>query len=181
MDLIVARDPDGTWRAAFGARAWRCAIGPAGVVADKREGDGATPLGCFPLRRLLYRPDRLTRPETGLPATPLSPEDGWCDDPAEPAYNSQVRLPFAASHERLWRDDGIYDAIVILGHNDDPPVPGAGSAIFLHVARDDYAPTQGCIALALPDLLTVLRDAKPGTRVCVGTGETPGRANRGSG
>jgi L,D-peptidoglycan transpeptidase YkuD (ErfK/YbiS/YcfS/YnhG family) len=167
MDLIVARDSDGIWRAAFGARDWRCAIGPAGVIADKREGDGATPLGCFPLRRVLYRPDRLAQPETLLPVTPLAPEDGWCDDPHDAAYNTQVRLPFAASHERLWRDDGIYDAIVILGHNDDPPRPGAGSAIFLHIARDDYAPTQGCVALALPDLLTVLREAGPETRVCV--------------
>ncbi len=167
MDLIVARDPDGTWHAAFGARDWRCAVGPSGVTADKREGDGATPIGCFPLRRLLYRPDRLARPETALPVTPLAPEDGWCDDPGDPAYNTQVRLPFGASHERLWRDDHIYDAIAILGHNDDPPVPGAGSAIFLHVARDDYAPTQGCVALALPDLLTVLGEAGPETRVCV--------------
>ncbi len=167
MDLVVSRDPDGTWRAAFGARLWRCAIGPAGVTADKREGDGATPLGCFPLRRLLYRADRLARPETALPVTPLVPEDGWCDDPHDAAYNTQVRLPFAAGHERLWRDDGIYDAIAILGHNDDPPRPGAGSAIFLHVARHDYAPTEGCVALALPDLLTVLREATPETRVCV--------------
>ncbi len=172
MDLIVARDSDGIWRAAFGARDWRCAIGPAGVIADKREGDGATPLGCFPLRRVLYRADRLSRPETllpetTLPVTPLALEDGWCDDPRDGAYNTQVRLPFAARHERLWRDDGIYDAIVILGHNDAPPRPGAGSAIFLHVARDDYAPTQGCVALALPDLLTVLREAGPKTRVCV--------------
>ena len=173
MDLIVARGPDGIWRAAFGARNWRCAIGPAGVIADKREGDGATPLGCFPLRRVLYRPDRLSRPETALPVTPLAPEDGWCDDPRDAAYNTQRRLPFAARHERLWRDDGVYDAIVILGHNDDPPRPGAGSAIFLHVARDDYAPTQGCVALALPDLLTVLREAGPGSRVCVAAGETP--------
>jgi len=168
MDLIVLRDPDGTgWRANFGTASWRCALGPAGVTADKREGDGATPLGCFPLRRLLYRPDRLTRPETALPVTPLTLEDGWCDDPGDAAYNTQVRLPFAAGHERLWRGDGIYDAIVILGHNDNPPVPGAGSAIFLHVARDDYAPTQGCVALALPDLLTVLREAGPKSRVCV--------------
>ena len=167
MDLVITRGPNETWRAAFGARDWRCAIGPAGVTADKREGDGATPLGCFPLRRLLYRPDRLARPETFLPAIPLMPEDGWCDDPGDAAYNTQVRLPFAASHERLWRDDDVYDAIVILGHNDDPPVPGAGSAIFLHVARSDYAPTQGCVALALPDLLTVLQEAGPETRVCV--------------
>ena len=180
MDLIVARGSHGIWRAAFGARDWRCAIGPAGVIADKREGDGATPLGCFPLRRVLYRPDRLSRPETTLPVTPLVPEDGWCDDPRDAAYNTQVRLPFAAGHERLWRDDGIYDAIVILGHNDGPPRPGAGSAIFLHVARDDYALTQGCVALALPDLLTVLREAGPETRVCVEPGETPNRCDRGS-
>ena len=175
MDLIVSRDPDRTWRAVFGAQNWRCAIGPAGVTTDKCEGDGATPFGCFPLRRVLYRPDRLTPPDTLLPVKPLIPEDGWCDDPGDTAYNTQVRLPYAASHERLWRDDGVYDAIVILGHNDDPPRPGAGSAIFLHVARDDYAPTQGCVALALPDLLTVLREAGPETRVCVGTGETPNR------
>lgn len=180
MDFIVARDPEGTWRVTFGAQGWRCAIGSAGITADKREGDGATPLGCFLLRRLLYRPDRLARPETALPATALAPEDGWCDDPGDAAYNTQVRLPFAARHERLWRDDGVYDAIVILGHNDDPPHPGAGSAIFLHIARDDYTPTQGCIALALPDLLTVLRGAGPGTRVRIEAGETPNRRDRGS-
>ena len=180
MDLIVSRDPDGAWRAAFGARDWRCAIGPAGVTADKSEGDGATPLGCFPLRRLLYRPDRLAQPETLLPVAPLVPEDGWCDDPNDAAYNTQVRLPFAARHERLWRDDGVYDAIAILGYNDDPPQPGAGSAIFLHVARDDYPPTQGCVALALPDLLTVLREAGPGTRVCVEAGAAPYRRDRGT-
>lgn len=167
MDIIVTRNPDGSWRAGYGARQWRCAIGPAGITADKREGDGATPSGCFTLRRVLYRPDRMARPETLLPTAALTPEDGWCDDPADGAYNSQVRLPYSASHERLWRDDGIYDVIVILGHNDDPPLPGAGSAIFLHIARTGYVPTQGCIALALPDLLTVLREAGPDTRICV--------------
>ncbi len=167
MDLIVSRGPDGKWHAAFGTRRWRCAIGPAGVSADKREGDGATPIGCFQLRRVLYRPDRVARPETVLPVAPLAPEDGWCDDPDDAAYNRPVRLPYAASHERLWRDDGIYDVIVVLGHNDDPPVPGRGSAIFLHVAREDYGPTAGCVALALADLLTVLREAGPGARIRV--------------
>jgi hypothetical protein len=137
MDLIVTRGPDGAWRAAYGTRFWRCAVGATGVTADKCEGDGATPIGRFPLRRVLYRPDRLDRPVTALPAAPLAAEDGWCDDPGESAYNTQLRLPFGASHERLWRDDAIYDVIVILGHNDDPPMPGAGSAIFLHVARAD--------------------------------------------
>jgi L,D-peptidoglycan transpeptidase YkuD (ErfK/YbiS/YcfS/YnhG family) len=167
MDLIVSPGPDGTWRAGFGARVWPCAIGAGGVTGDKREGDGATPLGCFVLRRVLYRPDRLARPETALPVAPLAPEDGWCDDPEDPAYNTPVRLPYGASHERLWREDGIYDLIVVLGHNDAPPVAGKGSAIFLHVAKPDYAPTSGCVALALTDLLSVLAEAGPETRVCV--------------
>ena len=165
MDLIVTAGRNGLWRAAFGGRVWRCAIGPGGVTSDKREADGATPAGCFPLRRVVYRPDRLARPETGLPAAPLAPNDGWCDDPDDPAYNRPVSLPYPARHERLWRDDGIYDVIVILGHNDDPPVPGRGSAIFLHVAKDGYGPTAGCVALALPDLLTVLHEAGPGSRI----------------
>ena len=168
MDLIV-RQEGGLWRARWGARHCRCAVGKGGIrpQAQKREGDGATPLGCYPLRRVLYRPDRVSAPETALSTAPLVPEDGWCDDPAHGAYNRPVRLPFAAGHERLWRDDEIYDVIVILGHNDDPPVPGKGSAIFLHVARADYAPTLGCVALALPDLLDVLKEADAATRVCV--------------
>ncbi|MFQ5775768.1 MAG: L,D-transpeptidase [Kiloniellaceae bacterium] len=166
MDLIVARDGDG-WRAAFGARTWRCAVGKGGIAADKREGDGATPAGCFALRRVLYRADRVARPEAPVPVAPVAPEDAWCDDPADPRYNRPVRLPYPAGHERLWRDDGIYDVIVILGHNDEPPVAGRGSAIFLHVARPDYGPTQGCVALALPDLLAFLRAADAATRVCV--------------
>ena len=125
--------------------------------ADKREGDGATPAGRFPLRRLLYRPDRLPAPPaTVLPASPIGPGVGWCDDAGDPGYNRPVSLPCAASHERLWRDDGLYDVVVVLGHNDAPPVPGLGSAIFLHVARPGYLPTEGCVALALPDLLTLV-------------------------
>jgi L,D-peptidoglycan transpeptidase YkuD (ErfK/YbiS/YcfS/YnhG family) len=171
MDLIVSQH-DGVWRAQFGPRSWRCAIGEGGTKpkAKKREGDGATPLGCYPMRRVIFRPDRLAAPATRLPVAALSPEDGWCDDPAHPAYNSHVRLPFAAGHERLWRDDGIYDLIAILGHNDDPPVAGMGSAIFLHVARPDYAPTLGCVALALPDLLAFLKESNKSTRLCVEAG-----------
>ena len=143
----------------------RCALGRGGVVeaAAKREGDGATPLGAWPLRRVLWRPDRLERPVTALATRPLAPEDGWSDDPADPAYNTPVTHPHAFSAERLWREDGLYDVVVVLGHNDDPPTPGAGSAIFLHCARlPDYAPTEGCVALARDDLLAVLARAGPG-------------------
>ena len=169
MDLVVTRH-GALWRASFGESSWRCAVGPGGVRPDKREGDGATPAGCWPLRRVLYRADRLAPPATALPLAALKREDGWCDDPADPSYNSQVVLPHGASHERLWRDDGIYDLIVVLGHNDDPPVPGAGSAVFLHLARPDYAPTEGCVALARDHLLAVLERAGPDTRLCAEPG-----------
>ncbi|SLN20239.1 L,D-transpeptidase family protein [Oceanibacterium hippocampi] len=150
-DLIVR---DGTLE--FAGRRYRCAIGCGGIVSDKHEGDGGTPVGRFPLRRVYYRPDRIATPAILLPVLALEPDDGWCDDPADPAYNQPVRLPFAASHERLWRDDELYDLIVVVGHNDDPVVPGAGSAIFLHVARRDYSPTEGCVALAREDLAELL-------------------------
>lgn len=115
-----------------------------------------------------YRPDRLASPPlTALPVRALTPADGWCDDPADPAYNRPITLPYPASHEQLWRDDGVYDVIVVLGHNDDPPVPGSGSAIFMHVARSGYVGTEGCIALALPDLLAVLADCGPSSTISV--------------
>ena len=169
MDLIVSAGSEARWR----DRIMRCAIGPGGAAAGKREGDGTTPVGNFPLRRLLYRPDRLQPPVTGLPVSPILPGDGWCDDPADALYNRPVRLPYPAHHERLWRPDEVYDLIAVLGHNDDPVVPGAGSAVFLHVARPDFAPTAGCIVLAMSDLLAMLATAGPGDRVSV-QATTPG-------
>ena len=150
----------------------RCALGPAGVVpaAEKREGDGASPAGAWPLRRVLYRPDRRAAPETALPVQALRPDDGWCDAPDDPAYNRPVRLPYPASAEALWRDDGVYDLIVVLGHNDDPVVAGAGSAIFLHLAKPGYPPTQGCIALSAPDLERLLRVAHPSDALVISPG-----------
>jgi L,D-peptidoglycan transpeptidase YkuD (ErfK/YbiS/YcfS/YnhG family) len=168
MDLIVAPCATG-WSAGFADDVWPCAICKGGSTREKREGDGATPIGCWPMRRVLFRPDRVAAPVTVLPASPLSPEDGWCDDPGDTRYNQPVRLPYAGRHERLWREDGLYDILVVLGHNDSPPVAGHGSAIFLHVAGPGYAPTEGCVALAIPDLLTVLQGIGAGSRVCIGT------------
>ena len=137
-------------------RRYQAAIGKGGISPVKMEGDGATPAGLLPLRRVLYRADRLPRPRVSLPVMLLAPHDGWCDDPDDPAYNQPVRLPHAARAEELWRPDPIYDGIGILGWNDAPVAKRRGSAIFLHVARPGYDPTEGCIALALPDLIDLL-------------------------
>jgi L,D-peptidoglycan transpeptidase YkuD (ErfK/YbiS/YcfS/YnhG family) len=151
----------------LGDRKVRCALGPAGVMpaADKREGDGASPAGVWPIRRALWRPDRGPPPQTAVALAAMGHDDGWCDDPADPAYNQPVTLPYPASAEAMWREDGIYDIVVVLGHNDDPPVPGMGSCIFLHLAREDYSPTQGCVAVSREDLEDLLRVAQPGDTV----------------
>jgi L,D-peptidoglycan transpeptidase YkuD (ErfK/YbiS/YcfS/YnhG family) len=143
----------------------RAALGRGGVTTEKREGDGGTPAGIFPLRKVFYRPDRLAAPETALVCGPIAPDSGWSDDPADPAYNRPVALPHAMRHERLWREDGLYDLVVPLGYNDDPPVPGLGSAIFLHCAHPDYRSTEGCVAVARADLLELLRVCGPETRM----------------
>ncbi len=163
MDLLVYDDGTALW----GMRRFSCALGRGGVSATKREGDGATPVGAWPMRRVLFRRDRLPAPATALPVQEIGREDGWCDDAADASYNRPVALPYPASAERLWREDGVYDLIVPLGYNDGPILPGAGSAIFLHIARPGFAPTAGCVALAREDLLAVLADAAAGSRVVV--------------
>ncbi len=154
MKIIVCPPGNLTWKGAN----LRCAIGRGGIVTDKKEGDGGTPVGVLPLRRVFYRPDRLDRPETGLAVQALEPDDGWCDDPTDTAYNRLIKTPFAAGHEKLWRHDNIYDIIVSLGYNDDPVVAEKGSAIFLHVAKENYGSTAGCVALAEGDLLELLEE-----------------------
>ncbi len=144
-----------------------CALGRAGVVgaAQKKEGDGKTPTGTYPFRRVFYRPDKMVAPVCQLDVTALSTELGWCDDPSSPLYNKPVWLPFGASHEKMWREDTLYDLVLVIGHNDDPPVPGLGSAIFVHVAKDGFEPTEGCIAIAEPALLALIRAMKPGDQL----------------
>lgn len=134
-----------------------CALGRAGRRALKREGDGATPIGSFALERVLYRPDRVQRPVTGLPVEAIGPNDGWCDSVQDRNYNRAICHPYPASAEFLWRNDALYDIIVVLAYNRRPCVRGRGSAIFMHVARPGYEPTEGCIALKLSDLQMVLK------------------------
>jgi L,D-peptidoglycan transpeptidase YkuD (ErfK/YbiS/YcfS/YnhG family) len=167
MELIVRAN--GRRRALLecGRVACRAAMGSAGIGIKHAEGDAITPAGVFPVRRALYRADRIARPESGLTLGAIARDDGWCDAPHDSAYNRPVKLPYCASAEALWREDHLYDLLVVLGFNDAPVVPGAGSAIFLHVARPDYAPTQGCVAVAIGDLLQVLALLVPGTSISI--------------
>jgi L,D-peptidoglycan transpeptidase YkuD (ErfK/YbiS/YcfS/YnhG family) len=169
-DVLVVQADSGdsslAW-AQLGERRWRCVLGAGGVREDKVEGDGATPAGDYPLRRLYFRNDRLVLPKVALPARPIAEHDGWCDDPRSPAYNRLVRVPNEWSHEKMWREDGLYDLVVVVGYNDDPPEGEWGSAIFLHVARDDYSPTRGCVAFARNDLLELVTLLRPGARLRV--------------
>lgn len=141
-----------------GGISYACTIGRGGIAAtgEKREGDLKTPTGSFPLRRCYYRADRMETPDTELELIALTPDCGWCDDPAHPMYNQFVKLPFEGRHEKLWREDHVYDFIIPLGYNDGPIVPGAGSAIFLHLMREDGVGTEGCVALKKADLLALL-------------------------
>ena len=135
-----------------------CCIGLNGLTINKIEGDNCTPIGTWPLRRVFYRADKQDTPLTQLPLIRITRQMGWCDDPKDDDnYNKLVELPYLYSHEKLWRDDDLYDIIVELGHNDKPPIKGRGSAIFMHVMAKDESPTSGCISLRKDDLLNLIR------------------------
>ncbi len=152
----------------FGNKEYRCATGAGGFKETKVEGDKATPVGVFGLRYIFYRPDKVEhKPSQRLTCRKINKNDGWCDDPKDPRYNNHIRLPYQASHEELWREDDVYDVVVVTTHNSMPVIPNNGSAIFIHVAREDYTPTEGCIALAKDDLLEILKNIVPSSQIII--------------
>lgn len=159
-DLVVGR-----WGARFRGRRFPCAVGWGGIGEKRREGDGVTPAGMHRLEAVLYRRDRVPAP--GWEAEAIGPRDGWSDDPADPDYNRLVLRPRAGSCEAMFRPDPMYDRVGVLDWNRHPPVPGLGSAIFLHAWRRPRQPTAGCIALAPRDLGFILDRWTPGSRVVV--------------
>ncbi len=153
----------------MGSLRFDCTLGRSGLTLpqDKKEGDGKTPLGTYPLRQLIYRADRLPRPETQLPIEVLTPDTGWCEDPADPDYNKKIVLPHAGAVDCMTRDDSLYDLCVVIGYNDDPVVAGKGSAIFMHLAREEFTPTAGCVGLKQEDLLQVLQSCSAETHITI--------------
>ena len=145
----------------------RVAIGRTGILANKREGDGGTPRGRFRLVRLWWRADRAPRPRTLLPVRRIGKHDGWSEDPKDRLYNHAIMVPDGAPGDRLWRQDALYDFIIELDHNTRPRVAGRGSAVFIHVAREGYKPTAGCVALSAPRLQRLLERVGPKTRIVI--------------
>ena len=153
----------------FGEKIYPCRIGRKGTIAFEsgREGDEKTPLGDYILRFGLYRADRLPHPKSHLTFRPLRKDDGWCDAVDDLAYNRFIRLPYGASHEKLWREDGAYDVILVMSHNDSPPQAGLGSAVFIHIAQWDDRKTLGCVALAPEVMVKLLPHLKPGMTISI--------------
>ncbi len=167
----------------FNGKIYACAIGKAGFSADKKEGDNCTPTGTFPLREVWYRADKMDAPKTALPLRIITQNDGWCDDVSSEEYNRHMlRHPFERRNpenkaldssfrwndaEMLWREDDLYDVVVVIGYNDAPVVADKGSAIFMHIAKPAYAGTEGCVALEKRDLLDVLRHCDAQTMIVI--------------
>jgi L,D-peptidoglycan transpeptidase YkuD (ErfK/YbiS/YcfS/YnhG family) len=163
----AAGDPRRGWLIA-GGQTVPVALGRGGIRANKREGDGGTPKGTFRPRQLWWRADRHPRPRTYLPVRAIGPEDAWCEDPASRHYNQPVRLDRTQGGDRLRRDDHLYDFIVEIDHNSAPRVSGRGSAVFFHLARENFGPTAGCVSMTKSAMLRLLRRLGPRTRIVIG-------------
>ena len=137
---------------------YKCSHGKNGCTDDKIEGDMMSPNGQFYLRRAFYRADKTHKPETLLPIVAITTDMGWCDDPSKPEYNTLIKLPFDGSHEKMWREDDLYDLVIEVGYNDEQIVPGLGSAIFIHCIGPEYSGTAGCIGLNKDDLHNLIKD-----------------------
>lgn len=155
------------YRLHAGATMFPAAIGRSGLTRRKREGDGCTPRGSFELLSGYVRLDRLARPGASIRLMALSRKDGWCDDPASRKYNRPVSLPFGFRHEKLWRDDRLYDVVLIMDYNVSLRRPGAGSAIFFHILAPDDSPTEGCIAISLSNMRKLLPRLSGKARIVV--------------
>jgi L,D-peptidoglycan transpeptidase YkuD (ErfK/YbiS/YcfS/YnhG family) len=167
MIRAAAGNPRRGWLTA-GARTISVALGRGGIRANKREGDGGTPKGTFHPRKLWWRADRHPQPRTFLPVRAIAPEDAWCEDPNDRHYNKPVQLKRDRSGDRLRREDHLYDFIVEIDHNTSPRIAGRGSAVFLHLARDNFAPTAGCVSMTKSAMLHLLQRLGPGTRIEIG-------------
>ena len=152
----------------FRGEQFQCSIGRSGFSKDKKEGDGCTPVGTFYIENIYYRADKLENLDAKINKIIINESDGWCDDAGHKEYNQLIRFPFNFSAERLFREDSLYNVVCVLNYNTNPVTPGIGSAIFMHVADDEYKPTEGCVALKQEDLIYLLSFVDDKTEIILG-------------
>jgi L,D-peptidoglycan transpeptidase YkuD (ErfK/YbiS/YcfS/YnhG family) len=144
---------------------FRCALGKAGIKRKRKEGDNITPKGIFKIIKIYYRADKIKDIETPIKKIKIKKNMGWCDDPNSIYYNKQIELPSKFSHEKLYRNDNLYDLILVLNYNVNPIIKNKGSAIFIHIAKKNYKKTKGCIALKKKHLIELISKIKKNTKV----------------
>jgi L,D-peptidoglycan transpeptidase YkuD (ErfK/YbiS/YcfS/YnhG family) len=144
---------------------FRCALGKAGVKKKEKEGDNITPKGIFKIMRMYYRPDKIQNIKTAIKKIKIKKNMAWCDDPSSPLYNQQIVLPNKFSNEKLYRKDSLYDLVLVLNYNTNPIIKNRGSAIFVHVAKNSYKKTRGCIALKKKHLIELISRVKKITKI----------------
>jgi L,D-peptidoglycan transpeptidase YkuD (ErfK/YbiS/YcfS/YnhG family) len=144
---------------------FRCALGEAGIKKKKKEGDNVTPIGIFKIIKMYYRSDKIKNITTDIKKIKIKKNMGWCDDPSSDLYNQQIKLPNTYSHEKLYRNDNLYDLILVLNYNINPTKKYKGSAIFIHIANNSYKKTKGCIALKRKHLIELISKIKKNTKI----------------
>jgi L,D-peptidoglycan transpeptidase YkuD (ErfK/YbiS/YcfS/YnhG family) len=144
---------------------FRCALGKGGVKKKTMEGDNITPKGIFKIIKIYYRPDKIKKIKTLIKKIKIKKNMGWCDDPNSRFYNKMINLPTKYSHEKLYRNDHLYDLIVVLSYNTNPIIKNRGSAIFMHIANNSYKKTKGCIALKKEHLIEIISKIKKNTKI----------------
>ncbi len=142
----------------------KCAIGKRGIGDKKKEGDLITPRGQFKVKYILYRKDRV-KFSTKLKKKIIKKNMGWCNDPESKEYNKSVKLPSSFNHEKLYKKENIYDIILVINYNMNPIKRNKGSAIFIHIAKKNYKKTEGCVAIKKRDLLKIVKEIKPNTKI----------------
>jgi L,D-peptidoglycan transpeptidase YkuD (ErfK/YbiS/YcfS/YnhG family) len=144
---------------------FRCALGKAGIKKKEKEGDNVTPKGIFKITSMYYRPDRIKNIITAIKKIKIKKNIGWCDDPDSHFYNQQISLPTKFNHEKLYRNDNLYDLVLVLNYNTNPIIKNKGSAIFIHIAKKNYKKTKGCIALKKKHLIELISKIKKNTKI----------------
>ena len=145
----------------------KCAIGKSGITKHKKEGDLATPSGTFKIGLLYYRADRIKNFKCKIEKKIIKKNMGWCNDIKSKKYNKEISFPFNFTAEKLHRKDNIYDIFVNIKYNTQPAVKGRGSAIFLHLAKKKYQPTEGCVAISKKNFFKILPYIRKNTKILI--------------